>query len=625
MRFNRVFVAISAALMVSAVAAAAAGESAGSSKNEKRHSRQSRYSLDQVAVRPTGPQKALAEWPGLTNNFELLGHAKLKNQVGGDVLFFDHGEEGKFAYVGNWAFPCPGSVSIFNVTDPNNPQLVAEAAGRKRVDFQDMAVATIGGRDIMGVGLQICNEGGKGGLGLYDVTDPANPTFLSFLKMPSGGVHELDFAVRADGQVLALLAVPFAEGPNGGGDFHIADITDPENPVKLTDWGIITDSDLPRPGSVHPIELPCQGLGSFPCFFLHSIRSADDGLMAYASYWDAGVLKFDLTDPANPELIGRTTFPVVADGDAHSLTPYDAGSRYILQNQEDFDPGSPVSVTSSVLPETVQGAEEYWMPTTLTERGAVTGEFFNADDGCQPEDFNNAAGKIALIDWPDPFFGGEPECGKAKSMINAAEAGVSALVINVISEERPFVFPVAPKKIAKKAPDLVVVEISSLDPLAETLETVPGIHTLTLTPNTPSWGTLLIFSEAQSSDVDGDGVLEFEQVGEFNELPNVTGALGDVHARGSWSIHNTEVNGNRAYSAWYSHGIVAIDLTIPTDPQLVGQWVPPSNNQHSDYLGKGPAEMWGVDIDPLTGIIYASDMRRGLWVIQPTGPALPTP
>jgi len=31
--------------------------------------------------------------------------------------------------------------------------------------------------------------------------------------------------------------------------------------------------------------------------------------------------------------------------------------------------------------------------------------------------------------------------------------------------------------------------------------------------------------------------------------------------------------------------------------------------------------MWGVAIDPETGIIYGSDMRPGLWSVQPTGPA----
>ncbi len=72
---------------------------------------------------------------------------------------------------------------------------------------------------------------------------------------------------------------------------------------------------------------------------------------------------------------------------------------------------------------------------------------------------------------------------------------------------------------------------------------------------------------------------------------------------GSWSIHNTEVLGGRAYSAWYSAGIVALDMTDPTDPHLVGQFVPQTSRRHANSLGTGPAEVWGVAVDPDTGIV----------------------
>jgi hypothetical protein len=93
---------------------------------------------------------------------------------------------------------------------------------------------------------------------------------------------------------------------------------------------------------------------------------------------------------------------------------------------------------------------------------------------------------------------------------------------------------------------------------------------------------------------------------------------------GSWSVHNTEVLGDRAYSAWYSNGIVALDLSNPTSPEMVGQFVPNTSNRHANSLGVGPAEVWGVTIDPETGIVYASDMRTGLWIIQPVGDAAPS-
>jgi hypothetical protein len=88
---------------------------------------------------------------------------------------------------------------------------------------------------------------------------------------------------------------------------------------------------------------------------------------------------------------------------------------------------------------------------------------------------------------------------------------------------------------------------------------------------------------------------------------------------GGWSIHNTEVLGDRAYSSWYSHGIVALDVRHPTRPAKVGQFVPPP-----PAGGEPPfALVWGVATDRETGIVYASDINSGLWIVRPTGRARP--
>jgi len=44
--------------------------------------------------------------------------------------------------------------------------------------------------------------------------------------------------------------------------------------------------------------------------------------------------------------------------------------------------------------------------------------------------------------------------------------------------------------------------------------------------------------------------------------------------------------------------------------------VPPPPEQPSPGV-------WGVAIDPETGVIYASDMASGLWIVRPTGQARP--
>ncbi|MEJ7606450.1 MAG: hypothetical protein WKF37_09310, partial [Bryobacteraceae bacterium] len=73
------------------------------------------------------------------------------------------------------------------------------------------------------------------GVDFWDVTNPGQPRRLSFLST-GGGVHELSMFQRGD-RVYALLAVPFSEVAGLGGDLRIIDVTDPERPVSVVDWG----------------------------------------------------------------------------------------------------------------------------------------------------------------------------------------------------------------------------------------------------------------------------------------------------------------------------------------------------------------------------------------------------
>ena len=579
----------------------------------------------------------------VTDNFDVLGHSNLGGgSPHGDVAFFDHGGTvGKHAYVGTWISPCSGvGAKIVDVNRPRKPKLVAYVGGRTGISNEDLVVQRIGSRDVLAIGVQPCKpQGGPGGLALFDVTNPSRPRSLSFTEFPFG-VHELDMVTRADGRALALLAVPFTEfentyfGADLGGEFKIVEVTDPQNPELLADWGYIADSSIEIVAGNDEVSSSFQGIGDYAAYYAHSARAADGGMSAYVSYWDGGVLKFDISDPDDPVLVGRTTYPINADGDAHSLTVYDAGGRrYIFQNDEDPAAYSPPVVTSSATGATrYAGIEEPWMPQLLTETGPVSGRVFDAGDGCQASDFAGAAGKIALVDVTDPFYlgiipGWTHPCTNGSQALRAIRAGATAMLSNLISPDDAWPFFSADSRtlraIGAEAPeDFVVVQVSDIDELADQIRAASGAVSVTLTPSTPTHGFLRIFDESLGSDTDGDGAVEWSQVGHFDDAPNVSGSL-DVPA-GSWTIHNTEVLGDHAYSSWFSNGIVALELSDPTAPTMVGQFVPPTNARFAGALGVGPAEVWGVAIDPDTGIVYASDMRTGLWIVRPTGPAAPS-
>jgi hypothetical protein len=274
---------------------------------------------------------------------------------------------------------------------------------------EDVAAQRIGDRDVLAVGVQTCQVNGVNGLALVDVTTPSRPQMLSFLGGVNRSVHELDLVAKGDGQALALLATPFNEfsnvylGGDLGGEFRIVDVSDPTDPLEIADWGVIADSSLPITGGNDEVSSSFQGVGSYAAY---CARAANGGDTAYVSYWDGGILKLDISDPTDPTLLGRTTYPLHADGDGHSLTPFDVGgTRYILQNDEDTDPLSgPILTSSATGADRFTGIEEPWAPTLLSETGTTAGTVHDAGDGCQADDYAGAGGKIALADSYDPFY-----------------------------------------------------------------------------------------------------------------------------------------------------------------------------------------------------------------------------
>jgi hypothetical protein len=476
-------------------------------------------------------------------------------------------------------------------------------------------VARIGDRDVLAVGIQTClpDEPGSG-LALYDVTDPSAPSLLSFLDTPPIGIHELDLVVRPDGRALVLGTVPHSEREGTGGDVRIIEVTDPEHPVELADWGILRDSALRMVGNEQEITDHDAGIGAYASNLAHGVRAADGGTTVYVSHWDAGVLKLDISDPADPQLVGRTTFDVTEDGDAHSATIYEAGGvRYILQNNEEISPLSPPVITSSATGDRrFPAMENHFMPTPLSTIGVTEAEVFDANDACQDADLEGSDGRIALFDSGDAVA-----CGLGRQVVRAIRSGAIGFLVNFVSESRPTYFRLFP---APRQQDAIFREgegvpsamFSQIDGGADAIRAAlaNGPVTVTMTPTEPSWGFVEVFTE--DAPIDDHGVLEFRQVGEFSALPHV---VGDPVSRLAWyTVHNSETMGERLYASWYGHGIVAVDLTDPTAPVRVGRFTPRAG---------GPTEMWGVAVDPGRGLVLGSDMRTGLWIVRPIGAAAP--
>jgi hypothetical protein len=260
-----------------------------------------------------------------------------------------------FAYLGSWGFApdeeayeagtyCRAlGVRVYNVRKPRHPKHVstfADGASNPALAgswTEKVMVRSLHNRwfkgDLAVVSFQDCRAGGFTGIGLYDVTDPRNPVELSLRQSGAVGVHELFMETRGNRAYVyeaALFNEVFAafagEDPEDADpEFRIVDVSNPRAPVQVGDWSAW------RVLGISPLD----ALGTFPFNFVHSVVVF--GRIAYVSYWDLGTVMLDVSDPADPEFLGRTEFGPGVEGNAHSAW-IARGGKLLIQNDEDFDP-----------------------------------------------------------------------------------------------------------------------------------------------------------------------------------------------------------------------------------------------------------------------------------------------
>ncbi|HEX6674903.1 MAG TPA: hypothetical protein VF486_07740 [Actinomycetes bacterium] len=250
------------------------------------------------------PAGASQEQPR-TSNTELVGHADP-----GDGPYADVWAYKDVAYLGSYrsarCATAPNGVWAVDVRDPAKPRLLGQFGVFRGSDDEDVWVGTVRTRafsgDLAAVGIQPCERRPSfAGLALYDVSDPSRPKELGRLATGvARGVHELGVAQRADGRLLALAAVPgsFPLSNGAKGDLRVVDISDPRHPTELADW------DVRRDG---PAPLRAQ-LGAREDVFDHSAWPFAHGTKLFASWWAAGVVFLDISDPSRPRWIGRTSY-----------------------------------------------------------------------------------------------------------------------------------------------------------------------------------------------------------------------------------------------------------------------------------------------------------------------------
>jgi hypothetical protein len=86
---------------------------------------------------------------------------------------------------------------------------------------------------------------------------------------------------------------------------------------------------------------------------------------------------------------------------------------------------------------------------------------------------------------------------------------------------------------------------------------------------------------------------------------------------GFFSVHDPKVRGGLAYFSWYSEGVLVVDISLPANPRIVAQFVPPPAEDPRGFFappGVAFPFVWGTFVE--RNYVLASDINSGLWVFQ---------
>ncbi len=110
-----------------------------------------------------------------------------------------------------------------------------------------------------------------------------------------------------------------------------------------------------------------------------------------------------------------------------------------------------------------------------------------------------------------------------------------------------------------------------------------------------------------------------QQIGSYR-TPRSLGT--DDQGAGDFVIHNNFLVGKTLYQSWYSDGVRVVDVSDPRNPKEVAYFVPPATQNPVKPSQRGTltntTQVWGVVVDSATGLVYASDMNSGLWILRRT-------
>ncbi len=254
-----------------------------------------------------------------TVNTKVIGHLDCP---GGGQVWVD----GSTLYIGHMA--APHGTTIVDVADPRRPRVLAQI--EIPPGWHSHKVRVAGGVMIVNherLGKETPEFGG--GLGIYDVSKPAQPRPITKWKTAGTGVHRFSF----DGRYAYIS--PSVEGYVGR-IVMILDLADPAHPAETARWWI------PGQHAAGGEEYPWQDGPEPLCH--HPLRLGD---RLYVSYWHHGFFILDIEDMSRPRMIAQLNTGQSFPHPTHTCLPIPQtlkGRRVMVVADEDvakLRPSSP--------------------------------------------------------------------------------------------------------------------------------------------------------------------------------------------------------------------------------------------------------------------------------------------
>jgi len=542
------------------------------------------------------PLSAMADHNGITSP-ELAPVGRLDLGLPGANVT-DVWAQGNYAYLGTFdeglcSLDITG-VHIVDISIPSTPEKVGFIPAQPGTRNNDVKVAHIETPFFNGEILVASNEScgspfipklhapgggfipGQGGLGIWDVSNPLKPRpiRLNFLEF---GVHNT--FIYQQGENAYMLVVD----DENVQDLTIVDITKPQSPrvIAVTgkeDW---------------PADI-AEEFGDSAAAFLHDVWVQDNGGIktAYLSYWDAGLVLLDISDPANPEFMGDSTYanpdPLSGEapaGDGHVAVPSADGMRVLL-GDEDFAAGALDSFEFNGSPYPV--AEGGFTPPTYSlSGGSFSGPVhWTGGQGCTLGEIDRDAlpGEVALMQRGTCFF--------STKAANAQARGYAGFVV---------------ANDAARGDDLITMSSGTDDVI-----NIPGYFVAYSTGEAMKNAESGVLAAAGIFDGYGylrlldvsnpDNIVELDQYATENVFANPP-------VDGDHTMHNVVVDdGSLAYISWYASGMRVVDFSGDSLTETA----------HFVDTTEG-SNFWGVYLhEHPNGNTYVlgSDRSTGLWIFD---------